>query len=303
MGNIINPPIKIGFGARKGGEGKSFGAVNVAGELVSRGFKTLIVICDQQEDLANRYLIELPEDHKPYTRTNHASLAQVLTGEIGIRDAIYQTRDYTLYEWNRDENGNPILDDNGRRTRTRKPGTSMHLDMIPAGRKIYDIDVYLKETENGIEPNLTLLSDILKEVEEDYDFIIFDIPPSDQDISMCAYAAADYLMVPYAGIDSTDSVVMMTDTVKLLNQNPTMDHQIEMFVYINKYNPKSALYQILRETALDIYDQSLLQHPIRQSIEAENSKASGIPLCSYVRTAIGEDVAYVTDELLSRMSE
>ena len=79
-------PRKIAFAARKGGGGKSTSAISFAGEMAMLGSKVLIMIFDQQDDLADSYLIDTDYDPE-----NYRSLASVLKGEISVREAIYTT--------------------------------------------------------------------------------------------------------------------------------------------------------------------------------------------------------------------
>ena len=295
-------PVKIGFAARKGGEGKTFGAVNIAGELIARGNRVLIVVCDQQNDLANRYLIDQPKNAKPYDRKNHVSLADVLVGKADIQDAIYLSRRYPVYEWG--ESVTKIYRDHGKdvptrvRERFRKAGNMYQLEIIPSGDDIYSIDAYYTNDA----PRYHLFDEVLAPILNNYDYIIFDIPPAEHSISICAYAASDCLMIPYASIDAPDSVEKMAETIDMLNAIPEIHHQIRPFVYINKYHAGP-----LDEALMDIADESLgdivLQHVIRNSREAEFAKADGIPLVSYKYTKIGEDISYLTDEMLERIEE
>ncbi|MDO4619492.1 MAG: ParA family protein [Lachnospiraceae bacterium] len=304
MSNSNKKPIMIGFGARKGGEGKSFGAVNIAGELVSRGNRVLLIVCDQQEDVANRYLIEQPGSVKLYEEDNHVSLSDVLTGQASIKDAIYQTREYPLYSWEYDSKGRPRMDLRGRRKRKRLFGQTIHLDIIAAGSQIYDIDVYLEENDEGeVKPRYHLFEEVLEDVADLYDYVIFDIPPSDQNISMCAYAASDYLLTPYTGIDSPKSVEMMADTVEMLNSIPDVGHRIELLIYVNKHYANSSLNEALLDSANAAFSDIMIKHPIRYSREAEYAKADGVPLCCYPKTNVGEDVSFMADELLERIRE
>ena len=59
-------PRKISFAARKGGGGKSTSAISFAGEMAMLGSKVLIMIFDQQDDLADSYLIDTDYDPENY---------------------------------------------------------------------------------------------------------------------------------------------------------------------------------------------------------------------------------------------
>ena len=95
----------------------------------------------------------------------------------------------------------------------------------------------------------------------------------------------------------------MADTVELLNAIPDVGHPVSMMIYINQYHGRSALGDVLLEVVTDTFGDLVLKHPIRYSMEAQYAKADGIPLSCYRKTAVGEDVAYVVDELLSKITE
>ena len=303
----IRHPVRIGFGARKGGEGKTFGAANVAGELASKGYKVLVVVCDQQDDLSRMYLLDQEDGKRIYDHDTAVSLSDVLSGNANVRDAIYTTREYPLYEWDYNEDGSPVIDpNNGRRKRTFKRGETVNFDIVPAGMDIYNIDVFFKEDENGeLVPYYDIFDDKFAEVLPEYDFVIFDIPPSDQDISMIAYASSDYLLTPYdmSGTDSMPSVQMMVTTVDELNSIPEITHPIAFMIYMNRFRPKRPMDMSNMEIIMDEFDGNVFKTPIRESMEAKYAKADGCPLSCYKKCDVGEDVAYVVDELLERVKE
>lgn len=283
-------PIMIGFGARKGGEGKTFGAVNIAGELASRGKRVLVVVCDQQGDLSGRYLVDQDPDEKEFLISGNICLSDVIAGRADISDAIYQSRTLAAYTWS-ESDGKPF--------RTRKG--SYRLDIIPPGDDIYRVAEYFKIVDGEEVPRFRLFDEILAPVFGNYDYVIFDIPPFDMDISMCAYAASDVLMVPFASIDSLDSLLKMSETVDMLNAIPEVGHPVHIQAFVNKNKPRRYLIQQMKEILGASFEDCFLHQEIRFSVIAEDAKADGTPLASFQRSPLAYDVSLLTDELLDRM--
>ena len=148
-------PRKIAFAARKGGGGKSTSAISFAGEMAMLGSKVLIMIFDQQDDLADSYLIDTDYDPE-----NYRSLASVLKGEISVREAIY-----TTVPFQRKGRAADLKSKFGSAER------DYTIDIMPAGYDIPTVALELSEEEN-------LIANIMKEVENNYDYIIMDLPPS-----------------------------------------------------------------------------------------------------------------------------
>ena len=191
-------PITICFAARKGGVGKSFLAVNVGAFLRAEGKRVLIIGCDDQDDIARRYLIETDFDPEDCT-----TLSDVLLDDLDPHDAIYQTREYPLYRWHSTF---------GIVTRIRQGRETATLDFMPAGRRMDEITY---DSSDGFAPDM--LSGIVERVSDEYDYVLFDTPPSDADISMYAYAASSYVLVPFTSVDDFDSIGRVASTIDVLN--------------------------------------------------------------------------------------
>ena len=274
-------PITICFAARKGGVGKSFLAVNVGAFLRAEGKRVLIIGCDDQDDIARRYLIETDFDPEDCT-----TLSDVLLDDLDPHDAIYQTREYPLYRWHSTF---------GIVTRIRQGRETATLDFMPAGRRMDEITY---DSSDGFAPDM--LSGIVERVSDEYDYVLFDTPPSDADISMYAYAASSYVLVPFTSVDDFDSIGRVASTIDVINapKKNGRQYHIELLIGLNRYKSASPLSVQLREAVSEDMGERVLSSTIRDSGQADNAKADGAPLAFYTKTPIGADLYLFTKELI-----
>lgn len=283
-------PIKLCFAARKGGEGKTFGAVNISAQLLALGYRVLIVGCDPQEDLAVLYLSSQDPDDRPFNEYGHVSLCDVIGEGRPIQDAIYRTRSFEAYKWSKGASGPE-----------RKPCGTYKLDIVTSGIDIMETDGFYEESPDGPVPKYHLFDEILSPVYGDYDFIVFDCPPSVSDISMCAYAASDIILVPCQSIDSIRSIIMMDNTVAMLNSLPETGHRIQVLIYLNRYSARQIQPRQLRQMSEELFGGRVLRQPLRQAADAGLAKGDGEPVVSYFKSELGYDFVLLTDEILGRI--
>lgn len=275
---MIRHPRKIAFAARKGGGGKSTSAINFAGEMAMQGHKVLIMIFDQQDDLADSYLIDTDYDPE-----NYRSLASVLKGEIPASQAVYTTAPYQR---------------KGRTAELKaKYGSADReytIDIMPAGYDIPTVALELSEEEN-------LISRIMAEIEAEYDYIIMDLPPSDANESMLALEYADYVIVPAGETASFKSVNMMVNTVNDFSVN---GYDLELLgIIINRYSKNRVVRRENENTFRDVLGPLIFTQTVRDSTDIEKANAYGLPLSAYPKCDVGMDWARLSREIVKRIDE
>ena len=271
-------PRKIAFAARKGGGGKSTSAISFAGEMAMLGSKVLIMIFDQQDDLADSYLIDT--DYDP---DNYRSLASVLKGELTASEAIYTTIPY--------QRKGRAADFKTKYGSTERDYT---IDIMPAGYDIPTVALELSEEEN-------LIARIMKDVEGSYDYIIMDLPPSDANESMLALEYADYVIVPAGETASFKSVNMMVNTVDDFKVN---GYDLELLgIIINRYSKNRVVRRENENTFRDVLGPLIFKQTIRDSTDVEKANAYGMPLCAYTKCDVGMDWTRLSREIVKRIDE
>jgi chromosome partitioning protein len=122
------------------------------------------------------------------------------------------------------------------------------------------------------------LKNALKEIEGQYDVIVFDAPPSFGLLNLNALMAADDLMVPVlADFLSFHGLKLLFETVQSLEEDlgHVLDH---VFVIINAYNATFKLAKEAREALKTHYPEYLLPTIVRQCTKFAQASSEGVPV-------------------------
>ncbi len=162
---------KLAFINYKGGVGKTSLIVNIAACLAQKGKRVLLCDLDTQSN-SSIWLLRI-ERWNRINMEKRGSVYSILDpGEERMKDII--VKDVV-----RDNQGNPQL-----------PG----LDLLPTTFNLIDIENEYKI--NPQNPHYLIFNEQIREVEKDYDFILYDCPPNVLNASQCGIFSADELYVP-----------------------------------------------------------------------------------------------------------
>lgn len=162
---------KLAFINYKGGVGKTSLIVNVASCLAQKGKRVLLVDLDTQSN-SSIWLMRIER----WNRINMEKRGSVYSIFDPAEERI---KDIIVKDVLRDNQGNPQL-----------PG----LDLLPTTFNLIDI-----ENEYKIDPqrpHYLIFNEQIREVEENYDFILYDCPPNVLNASQNGIFSADELYVP-----------------------------------------------------------------------------------------------------------
>lgn len=140
------------------------------------------------------------------------------------------------------------------------------------------------EMEVGGKPRELILKNILASVSGYYDYIIIDTPPALNILTVNAYAAANYLIIPMVPeILSLLGVSQIKDTINTVRAsvNPHLD---VLGILLTKFNKRTLLAQEVREMAENIARQIgtiVFNTQIRASVSAAEAPAQGENLFDY----------------------
>ncbi|MBC2605277.1 ParA family protein [Pelagicoccus albus] len=162
---------KISFLNIKGGVGKTSLLVNMGACLAYMGRRVLVVDFDAQSN-ASIWLMRLDRWNSLNKSPEKFLLNLFKDPQSKISDCIQKS---------------PIRDSEGDEMLTR-------LDLCPASFSLMDLEHEVPQIPG--KPFYVRFHEALKEIEDDYDFILFDCPPNFFYTTQCALFSSDHVLVP-----------------------------------------------------------------------------------------------------------
>lgn len=129
-----------------------------------------------------------------------------------------------------------------------------------------------------------LVKDLLARVEDNYDFIIIDTPPSLNVLTVNAYVAADYLIIPMVPeILSLLGVSQLKETVDAVRKfyNPGLK---VLGILLTKFNKRTLLAREVEDMADQIanqLDSKVFKSKIRNAVAVAESPAHAMSIVDY----------------------
>lgn len=152
-----------------------------------------------------------------------------------------------------------------------------------------------------------MLKRTLQFVDERYDFIIIDTPPALNFLTVNAYAAADYLIIPMAAeILSIVGVAQIKETVNSIQHsvNPRLN---VLGILLTKFNRRTILAREVKEMAENIASQigtSVFESLIRPGVAVAEAPAHGESIFEYSpRSNPSKDYTDFVKEVLNRIGQ
>ena len=184
--------VKIGIYNRKGGIGKTHSCINIGACLAMKGYKVLLLDADSQCNLSMFFFGENGdifsyEEGGAEIRDDITTLYEVLEENENIYNAIYQSKHYSVR----------------RKLQSRFRRYEFDIDILIGSSKMDTADV---QTED-------YLSGPLSKLDEEYDFILIDFPPSFTNLVTVYMIACDFLLVP-AKLGESTSIAGYFDVLK-----------------------------------------------------------------------------------------
>lgn len=130
----------------------------------------------------------------------------------------------------------------------------------------------------------SMLKNLLSTVAGYYDYIIIDTPPALNILTVNAYAAADYLIIPMVPeILSLLGVSQIKETINTVRAtvNPSL---VVLGILLNKYNTRTLLSREVKDMAQNIasqIDTRVFNTYIRSSVSVAEAPAQGENLLDY----------------------
>ena len=149
-----------------------------------------------------------------------------------------------------------------------------NLDFIPSNLTMSTVDLSLMPMA-GREFKLR---NALKEIEQRYDYVIFDAPPSFGLLNLNALMACDDLFVPVlADFLSFHGLKLLFETVHSLEVD--LGHVLEhIFIVINAFNATFKLAKEAVEALKEHYPEFLMPTIVRQCTKFAQASSEGVPV-------------------------
>jgi len=174
-----------------------------------------------------------------------------------------------------------------------------NLDFVPSNLSMSTVDLALMPMA-GREFKLR---NALKEVEERYDVVVFDAPPSFGLLNLNALMAADDLLVPVlADFLSFHGLKLLFETVQSLEDDlgHVLDH---VFIVVNSFNATFKLSKEALEALKEHYAEYLLPQVVRQCTRFAQASSEGTPIFRFDRDSKGaQDVQALVEAVLGRLA-
>lgn len=155
-----------------------------------------------------------------------------------------------------------------------------NIDIIPGDIRLRGID---KDLFYRSQAHM-ILSKFLRNVEDNYDYIIFDLHPAMGEVEKNALVCSEWLLVPieahYFSLDGLEILEMYQEELK-----EELDYELEPLIFFNRVGRGNAPLQIMEE----IRDgrPNVLKTFIRDTVKIKEASMCGEFLVDYAKTSNG----------------
>lgn len=170
-------------------------------------------------------------------------------------------------------------------------------------------NILLSEAEMILkgENRQLILKQVLKEVEEDYDYIIIDTPPSLNILTVSGYAAADYLIIPMAAeILSLVGLVQLKETIEAVRSSVNPGLQV-LGILLTRYSRRTNLARDVQDMAKTVAFQigtEIFDAKIRTGVSVAEAPAHGMSVFDYSpRSNPSKDYREFVEEVLHKIKD
>jgi len=145
----------------------------------------------------------------------------------------------------------------------------------------------------------SILQKLVKKVDNDYDFIIIDCPPSLGLIIVNAFAAVNSILIPLqAQFLALHGLDKLMEIVKIVKENINDDLEVRG-VFITQFDKRKVLNRDINESVKDYFKDKVFKTIINDNVALAEAPASGEDIFSYAPTSKGaEDYNNLVDEII-----
>lgn len=225
-------PVTVGIVNFKGGVGKSFTSLTLSQALALKGYKVLLIDGDSQGTSTHQGGGLIPDLHVKSEKT----LLNVLIGDSdSLTDCIINTH------WD-------------------------GLDIIPANLTLYNAEMIIpnqiyqhRQNTGKILPFYSRLKNALDKINDQYDVVIIDTPPSLGFITLNVLYAVNGLMIPLlpSEVDYCSTIQFLNMAQESLNRLPKLDYDFVRLL-ISRHKPSSVQAKTMEGAIRQVFGSSVM---------------------------------------------
>lgn len=151
------------------------------------------------------------------------------------------------------------------------------LDVVPCTRDLVGAEIELVSTPS----REAILREALREVRDDYDYILFDCPPSLGLLTLNTLTAADSVLIPIqCEFYALEGLSQLLNTVRLVQRglNPGLDIE---GVLLTMYDRRLNLSRQVAEEARDYFGEKVYEATIPRNVRLAEAPSFGQPIVQY----------------------
>ena len=175
-----------------------------------------------------------------------------------------------------------------------------NLDLVAGDFELCNADMQF--TKAG---RLKMLKKAIRNIDTEYDFIIIDTPPNLGMLSLNAFIASDYVLVPMT-VDSFSlkGIRLLKETIDDVSEE-TEKELLVAGILLTRYNNRTKVSKLLENSlnsVAELLDTELFKNRIRQAVVLQESQIAKEDLFSYAPNAkVTDDYKGFIDEFLERV--
>lgn len=265
----------LSFSNQKGGVGKTTTTLNVAVFLAQKGMKTLLIDLDPQANLtsglgyskAHSYEAEKLDKIGEHAKSQ-PTIYEVLVGERMMSEVFISTRIDNLFL------------------------VPSSIDLAGA-----EIDMVSMMNREG------LLKKALKNVKDQFDFILIDCPPSLGLITINALTGSDKVIVPVqCEYFALEGLGQLLDTIKLVKNNLNQNLEVGGVV-LTMFDGRTRLSEQVVSEVKEFFKDKVFESVIPRNIRLSESPSHGLSISEYDLNSSGaKSYERLATEFINRFS-